>query len=616
MSVRNSGQILKRIRSLLKSSSISNEALSAFIISSGDAHQSEYIADCDDRISFISGFTGSTSTSVITLDDAALWTDGRYFLQAEKELFPGWILMKDGLTETPSPGEWLNKVLPSGSKVGCDSFLASSSQWTNLAKVLTSHGNHLVPVASNPIDLVWEDRPAPPSNPIEPYPTSFAGKSWQEKVEEVRKEMVKKDANALVLTALDDIAWLLNLRGSDITYNPVFFAYIVVTMDVINFFVDESKLDNHCRKHLNLDASSKPKIELREYKLIAEFLKWLVAQDNSSKIWLDNRSSHALVSIIPESRRISLPNPVLLAKAVKNKVEIECMKRAHVKDAVALCEFFAWLEDEIVKGELDEVKAANKLEEFRRTQEEYIGPSFETISASGPNGAIIHYKPSPESARTLSTSEMYLCDSGAQFRDGTTDVTRTMHFGEPTQYERECFTRVLKGHIDLAQAHFPSGIQGQLLDSFARRHLWEVGLDYLHGTGHGVGVYLNVHEGPMGIHFKHKPDDPGLKEGMILSNEPGYYEDGKFGIRIESLILAKKVNLEHNFKDRGYLGFETITLVPIQTKLLEPSLLSIEEIEWLDNYHATCRDVIGKALKEQGKTNAYQWLMKETQPLG
>ncbi|XP_074604675.1 aminopeptidase P isoform X2 [Brevipalpus obovatus] len=626
MSVKNSGQLLKRLRSLMKgtSSPATDTSLNAYYIVKSDAHQSEYLADCDERLAFFTGFTGSAGKALVTMDDALLWVDGRYYTQAESQVFPNWTVMKQGLQDVLDPVDWMNKSLISGSRIGTDPMLISHGLFEEMKKKLSSLGNHhLIATSNNLIDLIWEDRPSMPSNPIIPYPTSMAGTSWPEKVEKVRIEMAKKNTSALVLTALDEIAWLFNLRGSDIDFNPVFFAYTVITMDNIYLFVDESKLTNGSRKHLHLDlspahhqqSSTLMKVELREYKLIQDFLKWLVSQE-SEKIWIPSSSSEALVSIIPESRRYDGPNPVLLNKAIKNKTEIECMKQAHIKDAVALCEFFAWLEVEITKGDVDEIKAANKLDEFRRTQEEYIGPSFETISAAGPNGAIIHYKPSPETCRKITTSEIFLLDSGAQFRDGTTDVTRTVHFGTPSDFEKEAYTMVTKGHIGLALSKFPSGTKGCRLDSFARQHLWELGLDYEHGTGHGVGVYLNVHEGPISISSVARKDDPGLSEGMILSNEPGYYEDGKFGIRIESLILVKKVETKYNFRNKGYLGFETITLVPIQTKLLEPSLLTPEEIEWLDTYHQSCRDVVGKVLQEQGRSAAYQWLMKETQPIG
>ncbi|RWS28994.1 aminopeptidase-like protein, partial [Leptotrombidium deliense] len=620
MAIKNTGQLLKKLRDLMKNSNYVSEAIQAYIIPSFDAHQSEYISNSDRRLAFISGFTGSAGTVVITLDDAALWTDGRYFLQAEKQLGQNWTLMRDGLPDTPSQSEWLNKVLPNGSRVGVDGMILAQSQWQPLSQQLESGGNQLVAVAQNLIDVIWEDRPAPPAAPIFPLPLSYSGETWQKKIGYVRDEMKKKKASAVVLSALDETAWLFNLRGSDIDFNPVFYAYTVITLDNVYLFVDEMKLTAESLKHLHLNNSPCQEnglsVELRPYKIILDFLKWYVSQ-NTGKIWVSNQSSHSLVTLIPETRRISDSNPVLIKKTMKNDIEVERMRLAHIKDAVALCEFYAWLEDQVTKGgDVTELIAVDKLEEIRKSQEDYVGPSFETILASGPNAAVIHYKPTEDTNRQLTTSEIILCDCGVQFKDGTTDVTRTLHFGTPSDFEKECYTRVVKGHIALALAIFPKLAKGTSLDSYARKPLWDVGLDYRHGTGHGVGVFLNVHEGPIGISPRQRPNDIGLQEGMILSNEPGYYEDGKFGIRIESLVLVKKAETKYNFGDTNFLKFDTITLVPIQTKLLDPSLLTSEEIEWLDNYHQQCREVIGKELKEQGRTHGYQWLLKETQPLG
>ncbi|XP_035222894.1 xaa-Pro aminopeptidase 1-like, partial [Stegodyphus dumicola] len=315
-------------------------------------------------------------------------------------------------------------------------------------------------------------------------------------------------------------------------------------------------------------------------------------------------------------RRLLKVTPVAVNKAIKNEEEIACARNAHIKDSTALCEFFAWLTQEISEGNITEISAAEKLESFRKSKEDYVGPSFETISASGPNASIIHYHPTPETNRKITAEEMYLCDSGGQYRDGTTDVTRTWHFGIPSSFEKECYTVVLKGHISLSSAVFPKFVKGQLLDTLARKYLWEYGLNYLHGTGHGVGAYLNVHEGPIGISFRAHPDDPGLQPGMILSIEPGYYEDEQFGIRLENLAVIKKIQTLHNFRNVEYLTFEPLTLVPFQAKLIEPSMLTAEELKWLNDYHASCREIISKALEEQGKEETRQWLFRETMPLG
>ena len=618
MGVKNTTAIIKRLRDLMKNTSYVTEQIHAYIVPSGDAHQSEYIATCDCRRAFISGFTGSAGTAVITRDKAALWTDGRYYLQAEKQLDSNWILMKEGLPDTMSQAEWLSKVLPVGGRVGVDPYLMSSETWKPMDKILKENGHSLVPVMQNLIDLVWDDRPSPPQNPLMVLPDCYTGQVWEDKILKVREKMKSKNCGAFVVTPLDELAWLFNLRGSDIAYNPVFFGYVVVTMETVDLFIDEDRLVNSVKDHLHLNgssASNKVKVTIHPYDEAGKFVAELV--DNvEGKIWINPKSSFAIFNAVPKNRRYVQPSSVSAMKAVKNATEIAGMRRAHVKDAVTLCEYFSWLEKEVPKGKITEVSAADKLEEIKGGQEDYISLSFDTISSTGPHGAVIHYKPTEETDFPLNTSEIYLCDSGAQYKDGTTDVTRTMHFGTPTDFEKECFTRVLKGNINLCTVIFPQGVKGHMLDTLARTSLWNVGLDYLHGTGHGVGAFLNVHEGPCGISPRVSLADVPLEEGMILSDEPGYYEDGKFGIRIENLILVKKADTEHNFKNKGFLTFETITLVPIQNKMIDASLLTQAEISWINDYHSQCRDVVGAELKLQGKQEALDWLMKETQLIG
>nr|XP_027194443.1 xaa-Pro aminopeptidase 1-like [Dermatophagoides pteronyssinus] len=744
MAVRDKTNILKVLRALMRSAGIqssdnnainSEASFHALVVPTSDSHGSEYIAPCDARRQFITDFTGSAGTAVITLNEAALWTDGRYFLQAERELNKQhWILMKQYQPNTPTIGEWLNKVLTPGSRVGVDAHTMSYDLWIKLEQELLLCGNQLIQTPFNLIDQIWTWRPERPFEPVIPLEMKFAGKSFNDKLIEIREKMLKKDAALLVLTALDDIAWLFNLRGSDIDYNPVFFSYAIVSMNRAYLFIDESKLNENSLKHLGINddddnnqnnlkspststsstrsspsvrstnnnnvqqspqsmiiekenestddpMSSMFVIEIHPYESINEFIRSFVSLNPRDKIWISNKSNYALVNLIPESRRILTGvSPVCCLKAIKNQIELDGMRRAHIKDAVALCELFAWIEDEVKNNNnnnsnggnnnntkkqtsndskndieitdplspnsqtssssssssstssssssttkkscqlsttavVDELNVDIKLEELRRKQKDYVGPSFETIAGSGPNSAIIHYKSTEETNRPITMNEMFLLDCGAQFRDGTTDVTRTIHLGQPSAYEKECFTRVLKGHISLAQCRFPRLTKGQFLDAYARRSLWDVGLDYNHGTGHGVGMFLNVHEPPIGISNRINMDDPGLDEHMILSNEPGFYEPNQFGIRIESLVVTKKDNLKYNFNERGYLGFETITLVPIQTKLLDINLLTLDEIKWINDYHQQCRDIVGKELEKQGQIRALEWLLRETSPI-
>ncbi|XP_069756195.1 xaa-Pro aminopeptidase 1 [Narcine bancroftii] len=616
MSPKVTTELLKQLRQVMKHMT---EPIQALIVPSGDNHQSEYIAPCDCRREFLSGFDGSAGTAIVTEEHAAMWTDGRYFLQAAQQMDKNWTLMKLGLKSTPSQEDWLIKVLPEESKVGVDPFIIAHDQWKTLSKALKNAGHTLVPVKENLVDMIWKEQPSRPCQPLLVMDLSYTGMSWQDKIVQQRAKMAEKNASWLVITALDEVAWLFNLRGSDIVYNPVFFAFAIIGLNSIRLFINEKHTkDPAVRGHLQLDSNTATdfKVQVLPYESLLTELKTICFNMNSKeKIWISNKASYALSEAIPKMMRLqTVYTPVCIAKALKNPTEVEGMRRAHIKDAVALCELFAWLEEAVPKSDITELNASNKAAELRSQQEHFVGLSFCTISSSGPNSAIIHYRPTPSTNRTLSLNEIFLLDSGAQYRDGTTDVTRTMHFGTPTEYEKECFTCVLKGHICLGSAVFPSGTKGHLLDSFARASLWDHGLDYLHGTGHGVGSFLNVHEGPCGISYKTFADEP-LEAGMILSDEPGYYEDGSFGIRIESLFLVVPAQTKYRFLNRESLTFEVLTLVPIQTKMVNVELLTEKERDWLNHYHRLCREVIGAELEKQGKVEALQWLMKETEPV-
>nr|XP_002736408.1 PREDICTED: xaa-Pro aminopeptidase 1-like [Saccoglossus kowalevskii] len=557
--------LLTNLRQLMKSKQYVTEPLHAYIIPSADAHQSEYVASCDTRRAFISGFDGSAGTAIVTAKDAAMWTDSRYFLQASSQMDQNWELMKQGQPGTLSQEEWLVKVLPKEAVIGVDPHLLSLEQWKTIHKHLKTAGQSLVAVEQNLIDLTWADeRPQPPDNIVCVHEMKYAGKSWQDKVVAVREQMQEKGADYLVVTALDEIAWLFNLRGSDVQFNPVFYSYAVISKDSVNLFIDEAKIDNAVRKHLNSNEASNGddsalRVTIHPYGALGSFFGNIYVQTTEPKTW---------------KRRIIQPSPLSLAKAIKNDVEIEGMRQSHIRDAVALCELFMWLENEVPKGKITEITAVDKAEQLRSQQADYVSLSFATISSIGSNGAIIHYKPTEESDTLINCNEVYLCDSGAQYKDGTTDTTRTMHFGTPSQHEKECYTRVLKGHIALSSAVFPVGTKGFQLDTLAREYLWQGGLDYGHGTGHGVGSHLNVHEGPCSIGYRPTANDVPLAAGMFLSDEPGYYEDGAFGLRVENVVLVKKAE----FKQKEFLNFEPVTLVPIQQKMIDPSLLTEKEV--------------------------------------
>lgn len=611
MKIKDTTKILHNLREVMTKAQCSEVPLQAVIVPSSDAHQSEYLAPCDLRRAFVSGFTGSAGTAVITQEKAALWTDGRYFLQAEKELDSSWVLMKMGVKDTPCIEDWLNSVLPKNSNVGVNPYLFASNSWNKMSKMLSTKGHQLIPTTSDVVDAVWKEKPETPSNPIILLENDITGRSISQKIEKLREVMKKNSAEWLVLTALDDIAWVLNMRGSDIEYNPVFFAYLVVGTKSVEIFINKKLVTEKVKLHIE----SVENVVIHDYDAMLDFLKNNCA---SHKVCLVDGSSHAVVSAIPSQNRVMASNsPASLMKAVKNPSEIKGMKEANVRDAVALCQYLHWLDNEVPNGGVTECSAARKSLEFRQKQDKFVSLSFGTISSSGSTGSIIHYSPSEEDDRPVTASEVYLCDSGAQYLDGTTDTTRTVHFGVPTDYERECFTRVLKGHIELAKCVFPVGTKGYMLDTLARMHLWKTGLDYMHGTGHGVGTFLNVHEGPIGIYIGNSSriiqvaSDVELMPGMVITDEPGYYENGKFGIRIENAVLCVEADVPYHFSGKKFYTFEPIAYVPIQKKMIKKELLSDDEVHWLNNYHKKCLEIVGTELESQGHLETQKWLKEQ-----
>ncbi|KAL1491213.1 hypothetical protein ABEB36_011846 [Hypothenemus hampei] len=615
-SAKSTTNLLKQLRISMQNSAYVKEPLAAYIIPSADAHNGEYLAHCDEFRGFISGFNGSAGTAIVTNTNACMWTDGRYYLQATEQMDSNWTLMKENDPNTLKTGQWLVKTLPAGSSVGVDPKLITTEIFVPLQTELEIVGLKLIPVKQNLVELLWTERPKRPLNPVKPLPVTITGKTIKEKLEEVLIAIKEKKADFLVITALDQIAWFLNLRGSDIEYNPVFFSYLIISANgTFTLFIDPRQVTEELKEHLTIEAGGKDVYNIEPYSRIEEALRDLCL-NLSGFVWFSEFSSYALTHIIPKKHLLlTQTTPIELMKTIKNPVECAGMRNAHCKDAVALCCYFSWLEKNVSSGTVTEVSGAKKLYEFRQLQENFIGDSFATISSVGPHGAIIHYQPDESTDIPITTETLYLCDSGAQYRDGTTDVTRTLHFGTPTDYEKECYTRVLKGQLQLASRVFPTKIKGNHLDSFAREFLWDVGLDYAHGTGHGIGHYLNVHEGPMGISWRPVNQDPGLEANMFLSNEPGYYEDGKFGMRIEDIVQIIEATPPHNFQNRGFLTFETITLVPKSNNLIVPSMLTVKEIEQLNRYHRQCRDVIGPLLEKQGFVEAHKWLIKETEPI-
>ncbi|KAG9196213.1 putative Xaa-Pro aminopeptidase P [Alternaria panax] len=606
-------QRLADLRKLMKERNVD-----IYMVPSEDSHQSEYIAPCDARRAYISGFTGSAGYAVITHEKAALSTDGRYFNQAEKQLDSNWELLKQGIQDVPTIQEWTADQAEGGKVVGVDPSVVTAADARKLAEKIRKKGGEYKAIDDNLVDLVWGDqRPARPSEKVITQPEKYSGKSFDDKIEDLRKELEKKKSLGFVVSMLDEVAWLFNLRGSDIPYNPVFFSYAVVTSTAATLYVDESKLPEDVKKHLG------DKVTIRPYEAIfgdvtalsKELFEASDKADSPKKFLTSNRASWALNKALGGDEKVEeTRSPVGDAKAVKNEVELEGMRQCHVRDGAALSEYFAWLEDQLInkKATLDEVDGADKLEEIRKKHDMFMGLSFDTISSTGPNAAVIHYKPEKGECAVIDPKAIYLCDSGAQYRDGTTDTTRTLHFTEPTDMERKAYTLVLKGNMALERVKFPKGTTGFALDVLARQFLWAEGLDYRHGTGHGVGSFLNVHEGPIGIGTRVQYSEVSLAVGNVVSDEPGYYEDGKFGIRIENMVMVREVETKHKFGDKPYLGFEHVTMTPHCRNLVDMSLLTEDEKSFINEYHQEVYEKTSKFFDNDSLT--LEWLKRETAP--
>ncbi|HEX6071515.1 MAG TPA: aminopeptidase P family protein, partial [Sphingomicrobium sp.] len=543
-------------------------------------------------------------SAVVLPEEAAIFVDGRYTLQVRQQVSPTeWSYQS--VPET-SATEWLKEHAPEGGRIGYDPWL-HTRDWVKKAKeALASRGAELVPVERNPIDEIWKDRPEASKAKLVVQPDEYAGKSAAEKRTEIADWLTREHADAAVLSALDSIAWAFNVRGKDVSRTPVALAYALVNADgTADLFVAGEKLDAEVRKHLGNGVRVHERYEFEP--ALREFKGKTVAVD-------PERSVSAIFDALEgaEARVLAKRDPTILPKAIKNPVEIAGQKASQVRDGAAIVRFLKWLEAEAPKGGLDELKAAEHLQQLRQRNPELRDLSFDTISAAGPNAASPHYKVTGETNRPIEVGQIYLVDSGGQYVDGTTDITRTVIVGQPSEEMRDRFTRVLMGHIAIATAVFPRGTRGSQLDSFARRPLWEAGLDYAHGTGHGVGSFLSVHEGPQRISpvgsAQSGGDEP-LQPGMILSNEPGYYKTGDYGIRIENLVLVVEREIEGAEKEM--LGFETLTFAPIDRRLIDPHMLGPEELVWLDCYHTHVMAKIGPEL--EGEDLA--WLRSACAPI-
>ncbi|WP_274424398.1 aminopeptidase P family protein [Chelativorans sp. YIM 93263] len=591
---------IERLRKLM-----AEHDLDGVLVPRSDEHQGEYVAVCSERLAWLTGFTGSAGAALILRDKAILFVDGRYTLQAKEQTDPE-LFTIESLIDNP-PREWMKANLPKRSRVGFDPWLHTIGEIKALREALEEAGTELMPLERNPVDAIWDDRPAPPAEPVRIHPLERAGEAAADKLSRLAETLKEGGADHMVLTDPSSIAWSFNIRGSDVPHTPLALGFAILSAEgKPRLFLDPKKLSGETERYLRDFAELHPPAELES--TLAGF------SENGAKIGLDSGIAAEQLRLVVEDNGgsvVSVSDPAALPRATKNETELQGARDAHLRDGAALARFLAWL-DSRKPEELDEITVVKELEGFRRRAgEEMQMPlrdiSFDTISGAGPNGAIIHYRVTEKTNRRAAAGELFLIDSGGQYEDGTTDVTRTVALGEPTEEMRHRFTLVLKGMIALSMLRFPEGTRGMDIDAFARVALWKAGLDYGHGTGHGVGSYLSVHEGPQRIA---KTGKEKLRTGMILSNEPGIYREGHYGIRIENLIVVSPPEAIPGGEKEMH-GFETLTLVPIDRRLIETALLSDDERTWLNDYHQRVFDEISPLV--DGKTA--DWLKEATAPL-
>lgn len=588
--------ICERIAALR--AAMKEQNIQAYIIPTTDPHLSEYPAACWKYREWISGFTGSAGTVVVTLDKAGLWTDSRYFLQAEMQLEgTGIDLYKLMLPETPSIPQFLLAELGEGDTVGLNGLTYSLDDAQSLELALKKKGVALNTDLSL-IDPIWKDRPAVPEAQIFEMPVELSGKSSEDKLIEINQMLHKAGADCTVLSALDEVAWTANIRGTDVSYNPVAISYAYVSDKENVLFINPKKVPAEIAEHLKKEGWV-----LADYGKLFDYLQRL---PENIRVFLDrSKTNMAIYNALPKGAEIiDGISPANHLKSIKNETEIKGFRNAVLKDGIALTKFYFWLEKQMAAGEkVTELSASHKLTELRSEQPLYVMDSFASISSYGPHGAVVHYSPTPETDTELKPDNLYLLDSGAQYLDGTTDITRTIALCEPTEQMKKDFTRALKGTIGIAKCKFPAGIRGCLVDAFARKALWDAGINYLHGTCHGIGHCLNVHEGPQSIRMEENPVI--LEPGMVMSDEPAMYRAGEYGIRTENMVLIRK-DSETEFGT--FLGFETLTLCYIDTRLVIPSMLSVREHAWLNKYHQQVYETLSPHLTEEEK----EWLKEKT----
>ena len=593
-------QRIENIRDLMKEKNIY-----AYIVPSSDYHQSEYVGDYFKSREFMSGFTGSSGTLIISMDEAGLWTDGRYFIQAEQELKDSGIkLFKMGEEGVPTIEEYLLEKLPKNSTLGFDGRVMSVKEGQSLANKLAFKGIN-IEYKYDLVNDIWEDRCSLPTEKAFLLGTEYSGESFSDKLSRIRAVMKEKKATTHILASLDDIAWLFNIRGRDVKSNPVVLSYAVISIDSVYLFIDKNKIGKDIRAEL-----SKENVQIKGYEEVYEFIKNI---DENEVVLIDtSKVNYAIYNNIPSNvQKIEERNPSILFKSIKNEIELKNIRNSHIKDGVAFTKFMYWLKNNIGKIEITEISATQKLEEFRREQDKFIEPSFSTIAAYKDHAAMMHYSATEESNYKLEPRDLFLVDSGGQYFDGTTDITRTIALGPIPENVRKDFTNVVRGMIRLSKAKFLYGCRGYNLDILARGPLWEEGVDYKCGTGHGIGFVLNVHEGPNGFRWKVREDIDDsciLEEGMVTTNEPGVYVENSHGIRIENEIVVRKA--EKNEYGQ-FMDFEVITFAPIDLDAIDESLILKDEKVYLNNYHKQVYDKISPYLNEEEK----QWLKTYTREI-
>lgn len=579
---------------------LEDKDLHAFIIPSTDPHLSEYPALHWASREWISGFTGSAGTAVVTRDKAGIWTDSRYFLQAAQQLKDSNIeLFREGLPSTPTIEEWLLFELSEGNNVGIDGNVYAAHDAYQLTARLNTKGLHLI-ADYDPFDSIWSDRPQIPSNTIFELPLKYSGVKSGDKIKKVREVLKNSNADSILISSLDTIAWLFNIRGNDVHCNPVAVCHAYVSAQEAVIFINPKKLTEEVVRYFQEES-----ITIADYTKVSDYIQNI--KEGTRVCLQGTKVSFSLYNKIPdECRIIDIPSPVDLMKSIKNKTEVEGFHNAMERDGVALVRFFMWLEKAVQNEDIEELTIVEKLVEYRSQQDYFVGESFDTIAGYQENGAIVHYHVTDESSKKIKPEGFLLIDSGAQFFDGTTDITRTVSLGDITEQMKKDYTMVLKGHINLATSVYPQGTRGSQLDILARKSLWDNGLNYLHGTGHGIGHFLNVHEGPQSIRMNENPTV--LQPGMITSNEPGLYRANQYGIRIENLILTKEKCVT---EFGAFYSFETLTLCPIDTNPIMKEMLTSDEISWFNNYHQYVYDRLSSNLTDEEK----DWLREKTKAI-